>query len=202
MFITGNRHNPFRTGRGPVFWDAPAWYEKIQPVVPLVEYIDIEQRFASYAPRVREAGKMIIASHHSAGMISLHDLFMLERELRTYGDMVKIIVTPGDEEDIIDLISFTHTIQNPVCTGVMGTQFRYARAILPLFGSHLVYCNTGTPTAAGQYSVEEFVRLMALLKGVPHMPPDSGSLIDGIDNGYRCIFLELAVSNLSTDYKQ
>jgi len=152
---------------GQFFGDATTWYEKIQPVVPLVEYIDIEQRFASFAPRVRDGAKMIIASHHAGGMISLHDLFMLERELRTYGDIVKIIVTPGDEEDLIDLISFTHTIQKPVCTGVMGTRFRYARAFLPFFGSHLVYCNVGTPTADGQYSIKEFGRLMELLKGGP-----------------------------------
>ena len=47
----------------------------------------------------------------------------------------------------------------------MGVQFRHARALLPLFGSEFVYCHTGTPTAAGQYSVEEFVQLKRLLLG-------------------------------------
>jgi 3-dehydroquinate dehydratase-1 len=47
---------------------------------------------------------------------------------------------------------------------VMGDRFRYARAILPLFGSELVYCSVGTPTAEGQYSVEEFTQLIQLLK--------------------------------------
>jgi len=149
---------------GQFFGDAKGWFEKIWPVIPLVDYVDVEQRYASYAPRVKEAGKTIIASHHAGQMISLHDLFMLERELRTFGDIAKIIVTPVNEEDIIDLITFTHAINKPVCTGVMGTQFRYARAILPLFGSQLVYCSAGPATASGQYSVEEFVRLMALLK--------------------------------------
>jgi 3-dehydroquinate dehydratase-1 len=152
---------------GQFFGDAKEWFERIWPIVVLVDYVDIEQRFASYAPRIKEAGKKIIASYHTGEMISLHDLFMLERELRTYGDLVKIIVTPGDEEDIIDLISFTHTIQKPVCTGVMGIKFRYARAILPLFGSQLAYCSAGTATADGQYTVEDFIRLMAQLKGVP-----------------------------------
>jgi 3-dehydroquinate dehydratase-1 len=150
---------------GQFFGNAEEWFERIRPVIPLVDYVDVEQRFASYASQIKEAGKTIIASHHTGEMISLHDLFMLERELRTYGDMVKVIVTPGDEEDIIDLIAFTHTIQKPLCTGVMGTQFRYARAILPLFGSQLIYCSVGTPTAAGQYTIEEFVKLMELLKG-------------------------------------
>jgi len=83
------------------------------------------------------------------------------------GDIVKIIVTPFEDDDIINLIAFTHAIKKPLCTGVMGTRFRYARAILPLFGSHLVYCHAGAETAEGQYSVDEFVRLMALLTGSP-----------------------------------
>jgi len=151
---------------GNFFGDAGAWFEKIRPVVPLVEYIDVEQRFSSYSPRIHEGGKRIIASHHEGQMIPLHDLFMMERELRTFGDIVKIIVTPRNEEDIIDLIAFTHAIKKPICTGVMGGKFRYARAILPLFGSELVYCNVGTATAAGQYSVEEFIRLTELMNGL------------------------------------
>ena len=37
-----------------------------------------------------------------------------------YGDIVKIIVTPQNEEDIIESIAFTHAVKKPVCTGVMG----------------------------------------------------------------------------------
>jgi len=155
---------------GQFFGDAGEWFERIRPVIPQVDYIDIEQRFASYALRMKEAGKQIIASHHSGQMMALHEMFMLERNLRTFGDIVKIIVTPRNEEDIIELIAFTHAIKKPVCTGVMGAQFRYARAILPLFGSELVYCNVGTATAAGQYTVEEFIKLMELMKGMHGSP--------------------------------
>jgi 3-dehydroquinate dehydratase-1 len=152
---------------GQFFGDTGVWYEKIRPLIPLVDYVDIEQRFASCALQVKEAGKMIIASHHAPVMMPLHVLFVMERELRAYGDIVKIIVTPGNKEDIIELIAFTHAVKRPMCTGVMGAPFRYARAILPLFGSELVYCHVGTATAAGQYSVKEFVRLMELMKTVP-----------------------------------
>jgi len=148
---------------GQFFGDGGAWFDTIQPVIPLVDYIDIEQRFASSAPRIKGAGKRIIASHHAGQMMPLHDLFRIERDLRTFGDLVKIIVTPGNDEDIIELIAFTHAIKKPICTGVMGAQFRYARAILPLFGSELVYCHTGNRTAAGQYSVQEFISLIKLL---------------------------------------
>jgi 3-dehydroquinate dehydratase-1 len=149
---------------GQFFGDAAAWFEMIRPVVPLADYIDVEQRFSSFSPWIKQAGKQIIASFHSAQMLSLGDLFVLERDLRMFGDIVKIIVTPCDEEDIIELIAFTHSIKNPLCTGVMGAQFRFARAILPLFGSELVYCHTGNRTAEGQYSLQEFVSLAKLLK--------------------------------------
>ena len=48
----------------------------------------------------------------------------------------------------------------------MGKEFRYARAMLPFFGSELVYCHMGAATADGQYSVEEFVDLMKRMKPV------------------------------------
>jgi len=149
---------------GQFFGDAAAWFEKIRPVIPLADYIDVEQNFSSFSPWIKKAGKQIIASSHSGQMLSLPDLFILERDLRMFGDIVKIIVTPRDEEDIIELIVFTHAVKRPVCTGVLGAQFRFARAILPLFGSGLVYCHTGTRTAEGQYSVQEFVSLSGLLK--------------------------------------
>jgi len=152
---------------GRFFGNGEEWEKKIQPIIPLVDYVDVEQQFARNAACVKDAGTKIIASYHAAVMMPLHVLFVLERELRAYGDIVKIIVTPANEEDIIELIAFTHAVKGPVCTGVMGAQFRYARAILPLFGSELVYCHVGTATASGQYSVQEFVRLMELLNTVP-----------------------------------
>jgi 3-dehydroquinate dehydratase-1 len=149
---------------GQFFGDTASWYEKIWPLLPLVDIVDIEQQFEPYACFVKEAGKRIIASHHCSDMMLLPELFDKEQKLRAYGDIVKIIVTPKNREDIIELIAFTHAIKKPLCTGVMGGQFRYARAILPLFGSEMVYCHVGTATAAGQYSVQEFVNLMEWLK--------------------------------------
>jgi 3-dehydroquinate dehydratase-1 len=148
---------------GRFFGDGKAWEEKIRPIIPLVDYVDVEQQFVRNAACVKEAGRKIIASHHAPIMMPLPELFVLERELRAYGDIVKIIVTPSNDGDVIELIAFTHAIKEPICCGVMGSAFRYARAVLPLFGSELVYCHTGERTAEGQYSVEEFVELKKLL---------------------------------------
>jgi 3-dehydroquinate dehydratase I len=148
---------------GRYFGNAEEWMERLSPLVPLVDYIDIEQRFSAHAPAIRAVGKQVIASVHEPRMLPLAELFQTERNLRAFGDIPKIIVTPQTDDDLIDLISFTTAVKKPVCTGVMGAQFRYARAVLPLFGSEFVYCHTGTPTAEGQYSVEEFVQLRKLL---------------------------------------
>jgi 3-dehydroquinate dehydratase-1 len=148
---------------GRYFGDADAWITRILPVLPFADYIDVEQRFSVHAQKIRAAGKKIIASHHSLQMLPLPAFFELERELRQYGDIPKIVVTPRSDDDLVELISFTCAADKPVCTGVMGAQFRHARAILPLFGSEFAYCHTGTPTAEGQYSVEEFAVLMSML---------------------------------------
>ena len=95
---------------GMFFGDATAWLEKMRPVVPLVDYIDIEQGFASCVCQVRASRTTIIASHHTGMMLSLPDLFALERDLRTYGDIVKIIVTPRNEGDILELLEFVHLV--------------------------------------------------------------------------------------------
>jgi len=145
--------------------NAEEWMNRLSPLVPLVDYIDIEQRFSAHAPALRAAGKQVIASCHEGRMLTLTELFQIERDLRVFGDIPKIIVTPQTEDDLIDLISFTCAAKKPICTGVMGAQFRHARAILGLFGSEFVYCHTGIPTAEGQYSVVEFVQLRKLLLG-------------------------------------
>ena len=148
---------------GQFFGDADAWIEIVRPLIPFADYVDIERHFAGHAPEIRDAKKKIIASHHTGQMVPLYILFVMERELRAYGDIPKLVVTPQTNEDVLELLAFTQAAKRPICTGVMGGEFRHARALLPLFGSEFVYCHTGKPTAAGQYSVEEFVQLRKIL---------------------------------------
>ena len=149
---------------GSYFGSAQEWYETVKTILPFVDYVDVEQRFAMHASSIKAAGKTIIASHHTEQMLSLPELFGLERELRVYGDIPKIIVTPSNEEDVMNLLAFTLAAKKPICTGVMGSTFQWARAMLPFFGSEFVYCHAGSATAVGQYSVEEFTELMKRLK--------------------------------------
>lgn len=148
---------------GQFFGTSEEWMTKIAPLLPYADYVDVERQFACHVPAIRNAGKKIIASHHSGQMVPLYILFVMERELRVYGDIPKIVVTPKGDEDVIELLAFTQGAHKPICTGVMGGEFRHARVMLPLFGSEFVYCHMGLPTAAGQYSVAEFVELRKIL---------------------------------------
>ena len=137
------------------------WWNRIAPLLDSVDMVDIEQPFLHTAGEVRRRGKGIIASCHSAGMPSAGELAALVQDLRRYGDIPKIVVTPGDRRDILTLLRFTLEAEKPICTGVLGTEFRYVRLILPFFGSELAYTHAGTPGAPGQFSIEEFRLLLS-----------------------------------------
>ena len=143
--------------------DEKEWIRMVRPLLPLSDWVDVELRFRRHAPEIRKGGKQIIASCHLSGMPDLQQLKALERDLRSYGDLPKIVVTPRDPGDLLALFSFTLSAEKPLCTGVLGEQFRYARALLPLFGSEMVYAHAGTPTAPGQYHIREFRELWDLL---------------------------------------
>ncbi|MEN6342152.1 MAG: type I 3-dehydroquinate dehydratase [Methanospirillum sp.] len=135
----------------------------LAPFLPVARYVDLERRFRALAPAYREAGCGIIASAHLGTMLPLPELFGLERELRSYGDLPKLVLAPSSDDDLLDLLSFTHAATKPVCTSITGTAYRHGRALLPLFGSALAYCAAGRPSSPGQYTLAEMRELMRLL---------------------------------------
>ncbi|HVP25243.1 MAG TPA: type I 3-dehydroquinate dehydratase [Methanomicrobiales archaeon] len=140
-----------------------AWWECLEPLLPFGDLIDVETPCSSYSPRIRRLGKGIIASRHAEDMPAPAELRRLERELRSYGDIPKIVVRPRNEHDLLDLLEFTLETERPVCTGVLGDAYRFARVILPLFGSELAYTHAGTCAAPGQYALGDFKKIQALL---------------------------------------
>ncbi|MDD1656869.1 MAG: type I 3-dehydroquinate dehydratase [Methanomicrobiales archaeon] len=152
-----------RAEGGKFAGDEREWIRVVRPLLPLTDWVDVELRFRRHAPEIRKAEKKIVASCHLSGMPDLPQLKVLERDLRSYGDLPKIVVTPKDERDLLALCSFTLAAEKPLCTGVSGERFRYARALLPLFGSELAYTHAGRPSAPGQYHIREFRELWDLL---------------------------------------
>jgi 3-dehydroquinate dehydratase-1 len=143
--------------------DPEQWFSTVQPFLDLVDYVDVERKFRKFAPMIRYRHTPIIASAHIRYMPSPDDLLAIERDLRSYGDIPKIAVTPASSHDLLDLLSFTLDAEKPIITTVMGGEFRYARAFLPFFGSETVYCHIGTPTAEGQYDIRELKQVQELL---------------------------------------
>ena len=144
--------------------DAADCARLLEPFLEFARYVDLERGFRSLAPDVRAAGCSIIASAHLGTMLPLPELFGLERELRSYGDLPKLVLAPSSDDDLLDLLSFTHAAAKPVCTSIAGTAYRHGRALLPLFGSALAYCAAGRPSSPGQYTLAEMRELMRLLR--------------------------------------
>ncbi len=143
------------SGEGGSFsGSAEEWALLIEPWLARAAMIDIEQRFSAAVPRYRNLGKEIIASFHTPGMPTGEELRQIESRLRSHG-IPKIVVGPRSHEDVLSLCAFTLHAEQPVITGVMGSRFRFARLILPLFGSSYLFCAAGRPTAEGQFPVRE-----------------------------------------------
>lgn len=133
---------------------AEDWASLMEPWLPLAAMIDIEQRYSAAAPHYRNLGKEIIASFHTPAMPSGDELREIESRLRRYG-IPKIVAGPRSPEDVLALCAFTLHAKQPVITSIMGSRFRFARLILPLFGSSYLFCAGGRPTAEGQFPVRE-----------------------------------------------
>ncbi|HOI57423.1 MAG: type I 3-dehydroquinate dehydratase [Methanoculleus sp.] len=144
--------------------DAALWARIIEPIARYVDLVDVEARCRDHAPFIKSQGVQILASLHTAEMPTLPELGKIEELLRSYGDIPKIVVKPRTRDDLVELVTFTHRAQKPICTSIMGAEFRSARAVLPLFGSEFVFCHAGTPTAEGQYHIREMRQLADLLK--------------------------------------
>ena len=143
--------------------DPGEWWDRIAPLLPFGDLVDVELPFSSSGPEIRRQGKKIIASMHTDTMPAIGDLSRIALELRRYGDIPKIVVRPGNEHDLLAILAFTLDAGKPICTGVLGDAYRYARVILPLFGSEFAYTHVGTPAASGQFTLEDFKKIQALL---------------------------------------
>ncbi|HOI13764.1 MAG TPA: type I 3-dehydroquinate dehydratase [Methanoculleus sp.] len=144
--------------------DVDLWARIVGPIARYVDIVDVEARYRDHAPFIKSQGVQILASLHTNEMPTPPELGRIEEMLRSYGDIPKIVVKPRTREDLFELVMFTFRAQKPICTSIMGAEFRYARAILPLFGSEFTFSHAGTPTAEGQYHIREMRQIADLLK--------------------------------------
>jgi 3-dehydroquinate dehydratase-1 len=139
------------------------WLRIMTPLLPYLDIVDMECTVQAYAAGIKKRGKVVIASYHTGG--DMPDREGLERILgilRSYGDLPKIVVRPETADDLIAFLSFTlHS--GPLITSITGEEFSYARVLLPLFGSEMVFCHAGSPVAEGQYHIRDLKKIYGLL---------------------------------------
>jgi 3-dehydroquinate dehydratase-1 len=136
------------------------WRAFMEPWLPYAVMVDIEQRFCASASLFRDRGLTIIASYHTGQMPARAELTTIESNLRRYG-IPKIVVRPGSQDDVISFFTFTFHARQPIITSITGSEFRFARIILPFFGSTMLFSYAGKPTAEGQFPVQEAKQLLA-----------------------------------------
>lgn len=142
------------SSEGGMFRGSPKeWWDLLQPLLPHATYIDVEREFRDFAPVLRERGKKVIASYHTGSMPDGGALEAIREELSSYGDIPKIVVSPGSGDDVLTLLSFTLHAGKPIITSTMGARFSFARLMLPFFGSSFLFCHAGRPVAEGQVHI-------------------------------------------------
>ncbi|UUX92934.1 type I 3-dehydroquinate dehydratase [Methanoplanus endosymbiosus] len=143
------------------------WLDLVMPWADIADYTDIERDYSEYAGELRKKSG-IISSVHLSYMPGDDELKETDDELRNYGDLPKIVVTPGSTDDILKLAEFTLSCKKsrkPIITSIMGSEYYWARVIMPLFGSECVYCHCGEAAAEGQYELDVMNEIFALICG-------------------------------------
>lgn len=143
--------------------DTVEWKRRIEGLLPYADMVDIERRFSHHADWVRSQQKRIIASYHTEEMPDSDQLSLCEKELRSYGEIPKIVVSPKTNEDAVTLLGYTSGAEKPICVSIMGSGYAWLRPLLLIMGSVCAYCHAGNATAVGQYHIREMREVIGLL---------------------------------------
>jgi 3-dehydroquinate dehydratase-1 len=139
------------------------WWALVSPWLSEATYVDVEQDFSMLAPFVRDEGADVIGSFHSGRMLLGGELGAVSSRLRAYG-LPKVVVRPENPIDVLTLCWFTERTEKPIITSVIGSRYRYARVMLPLFGSAMAFGYAGEPTAEGQFHVRDMRQMVDALR--------------------------------------
>lgn len=109
------------------------------------------------APVPGLAARVIVSRHWFAGMPE--DLRRTYLELRTQGDIVKLVVTPQHIAEVATVFELLQVADSPVVAMAMGAYGPLTRLIAPCFPAcAYVYVADEQPTAPGQLTLAQFER--------------------------------------------
>ena len=127
-------------------------------ILPFVDCIDVELGTPiSDEVLTHAAGKTIIVSEHDFnGTPDTKTLQnMVDRAIVQGAEIVKIATMANCREDVVRVLEFTRSCDEPIITMVMGPLGTISRVAGPLFGSLLTYGYLTKPVAPGQLSVQK-----------------------------------------------
>lgn len=131
---------------------------------PKVKAVDIElSAIAAEGPvpidHVREHGATVIVSVHDFEETpAVAEMKRLLSQAGEYGEIAKLAVTAATREDVLKLLSVTHSCtesEQRVATMAMSEAGRHSRAVAPVYGSKIGYApvDPAEATAPGQYDL-------------------------------------------------
>ncbi|MBR1368202.1 hypothetical protein RJ53_01310 [Methanocalculus chunghsingensis] len=143
--------------------DPDEWRRQIEPYLPFCDMVDIEERFSEHAGWISGLQKIVVASYHADLMLDADQFLNLSSRLRRFGDIPKIVLAPGTDEDALLLLRYLLDAEKPICLSIMGSAYAWLRPFFLMMGSACAYCHAGEPTAAGQYHIREMRAIISLL---------------------------------------
>lgn len=161
------RH-PAEGGQGPT--DAKARMDCILPLLPVVQFLDVEIQFArELLPVIRQAqtlGKRVLGSAHdfaaTPALEKLRSDIAHAKELRL--DMAKFATTLQTVEDLQRLMQLlSESAPLPLAVMGMGELGRVSRLVLAKLGSVFNYGYLGAAKVKGQWPAQQLKELISKL---------------------------------------
>lgn len=140
-------------------------------VTPLSDLVDVEIISEDILIEIKKVctayKKLLIGSYHNFESTpdDKHLEDIVAKGKRLGADIVKIALMANDREDLIRLMTFTlrHRDKNLI-TMSMGDKGLPSRVLSPLLGSLITYGYINTPSAPGQLSAAELMKIFRRLK--------------------------------------
>ena len=136
--------------------------------MPLADAVDIElcaQNRDFVVNKARNSGKTVIISTHDFQKTPDNKVMdgIIRESLEAGADIAKLAVMPGSLCDVLRLLDVTLHAKGPVCTISMGATGKHSRIIAPVYGSVMTYGYVDTPTAPGQFRIDDLKNLLKMV---------------------------------------
>lgn len=144
--------------------------QKLSSLLPLADAVDIElcaEERDAVVKKAKSTGKTVIISTHDFQRTPELEVMMgvIGESFEAGADIAKLAVMPHSFEDVLRLLEVPLHSKGAVCAIAMGGMGRHSRVIAPIYGSVVTYGYVDSPTAPGQFRVDELKYIIKMLTG-------------------------------------